>query len=426
MHINLRYRRDGLPVRLPDDIDVRILRMGSGDLLPDPLEAVRRELASPTAGPPLNEIGVGKRTAAITISDITRPVPHRVMLPPMLDVLNDAGIPDTSITVIIGTGLHRPNSDDELCDMVGSETFGRVRFVNHMARDRSTLSDLGHTSRGTPVYINSEFVDADLHIATSLIEPHLMAGYSGGRKAVCPGLAGAETMRIMHGPVMLDHANAREGILDENPFHEEATEIACMARVDFALMVSLDEGRNLTGVFGGELIASHGAGCRHVEERVSAYVDEPCDVIITTSAGYPLDLTFYQSVKAMTAAVPVVKQGGTIIVASGCSEGVGSHDFTELMHGMRSADQFRQWMRQPDNFVIDQWQLQCMCRALDTAEILYYTDGLPASELENLLVTPVPSVEEGLDRALRRHGRSARVAVIPDGPYVLAKIGERA
>ena len=425
MKLTLRYDKAGLQVEIPDSADVRVLSMSPAAPLPDGERAVRQALASPIGSAPLAEIARGARTAAVTISDITRPVPNAVLLPPILDTLNASGVPDERISIVIGTGLHRPNTEEEIRSMVGEAVAGRCRIINHFARDESTLKHLGETSRGTPVWVNRVFAEADVRIATSLIEPHLMAGYSGGRKAVCPGLAGIETMRVMHGATMLSHPAAREGNLEGNPFHEEATEIARMAGVQFIVAVSLDDQRRLTGVFAGDLEHAHLSGCRAVERHVSAWVDEPVDVVVTTSAGYPLDLTFYQSVKSMTAVLPILKEGGTIVVASACREGIGSPEFTRLMRETSSVEEFRARIADPGFFVVDQWQLQEMCKAIEKAgEILYYTDGLDADTVADLLVTPVPSVEAALDRALATHGRSAKVAIIPEGPYVLPRMRE--
>jgi lactate racemase len=421
MNIHLRYGRNGLDTELPDGIDAHILRMAQAAPVADPDAAVRHALANPIASEPLSVVARGKSSAAITISDITRPVPNAVLLPPILDTLNGAGIPDVNILVVVGTGLHRPNTKSELREMVGDDILRRVEIVNHVARDESTLMHLGETPRGTPVWINRAFVEADLHIATSLIEPHLMAGFSGGRKAICPGMAGAKTMRIMHGPTLLSHELACEGHLEGNPFHEEATEIARMVGVDFIVNTALNENREVTGVFAGDLEAAHTEGCRFVAEQCSAELPRPADIILTTSAGYPLDLTFYQSVKAMTAALPGVKPGGTVIVAAACNEGIGSPEYTQLMAETTSVEQFRARISDPDFFVIDQWQTQEMCRALDKVDVLFYTDGLPADTIGSLLVTPVESVRAGLDAALHKHGQDALVAVIPDGPYVLPR-----
>lgn len=428
MSLILRYGRHGLAVTLPDSPHVTVLRMKPAAGLPDPDAAVQAALENPIGSPSLRALAESTRkargavNACITISDITRPVPNRLILPPILRVLNECSIPDERITILIGTGLHRPNTDAEIREMLGVRIQRRIRVVNHDARDESTLVHLGGTSRGTPIWIDRLWVEADLRIATSLIEPHLMAGFSGGRKAICPGLAGVRTMRLMHGPQLLSHERACEGVLDGNPFHEEATEIARRARVDFIVNVALSELREITGVFAGDLEAAHAAGCQFVAERATAHIEEPADIVVTSSAGYPLDLTFYQSVKAMTAAMPVVKPGGTMIVAAACEEGIGSSDFARLMRETTCAEQFRRRLSDPEFFVIDQWQLQEMCKALDRADVLYYTDGLDGETVRSLLVTPVSSVEEGLRQALLRHGADARIAVIPEGPYVLPRV----
>ena len=422
MHLHLAYGRTGLHVDLPDDANVHVLRTREKPALADPDAAVRDAIASPIGCPPLREIARGRSTAAITISDITRPVPNATILAPILDALNDAGIPDHGILIVVGTGLHRPNTPDEICEMVGDDIVQRVEIVNHVARDESTLAHLGKTSRGTPVWLNRAFLDADIHIATSLIEPHLMAGFSGGRKAVCPGLAGVATMRVMHGPDLLSHPRACEGVLKGNPFHEQASEIARMARVDFTVNAALSGAREMVGVFAGDLDLAHAEGCQFVASQCIATLPKAADIVVTTSAGYPLDLTFYQSVKAMTAALPAVKQGGTIVVASACGEGIGSPEFTQLLRETPSVDAFRGRLADPRKFVIDQWQLQEMCKALDRADMRYVTHGLDDDTVRDLLVTPAPSVEAAVEEALDRHGRDALIAVMPEGPYVMPRV----
>jgi len=429
MIVELKYGRRGLRAEIPVQVSCTVLRAGAVEALACEEAAVNASLHHPIGGRPLGEIARsrvshrhGTAAAAITVSDITRPVPNSLIVPQVLDVLNKAGIADEKITVIVGTGLHRASTELEITEILGVDVPRRCRVVSHVARDKSTLAYLGETSRGTPIWVNREFVEADVRIAVSLIEPHFMAGFSGGRKAVCPGLAGVDTMRVLHGPEMLSHPNIREGCLAGNPFHEEATEIARRAGLDFTISVTLNEQRNITGVYSGDPEYAHAAGCAAAARSTIVSIPELVDAVITTSAGYPLDLTFYQSVKAMTAALPILKKGGTLIVASSCDEGIGSPDFTELMLGTASVKEFRNRLQDPGFFVPDQWQFQMMCRALETAQVLYYSTGIPADILAKLFVTPIASVEEGIALALERHGSRTSLAIIPEGPYVMPAV----
>ncbi|HRS94515.1 MAG TPA: nickel-dependent lactate racemase [Candidatus Latescibacteria bacterium] len=429
MIVELKYGRRGLRVEIPAQVSCRVLRANTAGALADEEASVNASLHHPIGSRPLAEIARsrishrhGVATASITVSDITRPVPNSLIVPQVLNVLNTAGIADEHIAVIVGTGLHRASTEQEIAEILGADVPRRCRVTSHVARNRSTLAYLGKTSRGTPIWVNREFVEADVRIAVSLIEPHFMAGFSGGRKAVCPGLAGVDTMRVLHGPEILSHPNVREGCLAGNPFHEEATEIARRAGLDFTISVTLNEQRRITGVYSGDPETAHAAGCAAAARNTTAQIPEPVDAVITTSAGYPLDLTFYQSVKAMTAALPILKKGGTLIVASSCDEGIGSPDFTELMLGTPSLKEFRDRLKDPGFFVPDQWQFQMMCRALETAQVLYFSTGIPADILAKLFVTPIASVEEGIARALERHGSGASMAIIPEGPYVMPAV----
>ncbi len=420
MNIRLDYGQEGLEFALPEG--ARVLQMAATPGLDRIEERLDRALAEPLGCPPLADLARGRRDACIVISDITRPVPNAAILPPILRILEAEGIPRDRITILIGTGLHRPNEGAELITLVGEEIATGYRIVNHRARAQETLSFLGTTSIGAPVWIDTLYLEADLKIATSLIEPHLMAGYSGGRKAICPGLMGVETMRVLHGPELLGHPNAAEGIIDGNPFHQQALEVARMAEVDLTLNVAMNAERQVTGIFCGDLEEAHAAGVRFVETSAGATVDAPVDIAVTTAAGFPLDLTYYQAVKGLTAIMPIIKQGGTIIIAARCAEGIGSPEFSELLLSTPDVPAFRDRLADPERFTIDQWQLQELCKVLDKAEVLLYSEGIAAADRERLLVKVVGSVQEGVEQALRRHGLDASIAVVPKGPYVLTRL----
>ena len=285
MRVGVKYGRGFLNVDVPDGNLAGILTIRHGDPLQDPETAVREAVESPIDSLPLAQLVAGRSSACIIISDVTRPVPNRVILPPILETLERQGIPREKIVILIATGIHRPTTEKELEEMVGLDIMNNYRIVNHLSGEPETHKYLGLTRNGTPVHINKTYLESDVKIATGLIEPHLMAGYSGGRKAICPGIASVETMKVMHGPQILEHPNASVGVLDDNPFHIEATEIALMAGVDFNLNVAIDNERRITGVFAGELVESHRAGCEFVEKRVTATLPHAADLVIVSSAG---------------------------------------------------------------------------------------------------------------------------------------------
>ena len=422
MKVTMDYGRDGLDIEVPDHANV--LQMSDAPALCNLDQKLEEALAHPIGALALRQLAQGRSDACIVISDITRPVPNAKILPPMLRILEEEGIAREDITILVGTGLHRPNEGEELVQLVGEEIACSYRIVNHKARERDTLTYLGDTSGGAPIWIDTLYVESDLKIATSLIEPHLMAGYSGGRKAICPGLMGVDTMRILHGPKLLSHANAAEGIIEGNPFHRQALEVARRAGVDFTLNVAMNERREVTGIFAGDLEKAHAEGVSFVQRQNGATLSEPVDMVVTSSAGLPLDLTFYQAVKGLTAALSIIREGGTVLIVARCDEGIGGPEFTDLLLNTTSVETFAQRLEDPDFFVIDQWQLQELCKVMRKANVMMFSEGIQDEDRERVLVEMVPSVEGAIARVLNERGADARIAVIPKGPYVLTQLQE--
>lgn len=422
MRVRLEYHRQGLEVELPDANVRAVLYSQPVEPLADPDAAIRAVLERPTASPPLAELAKGRKNACILICDVTRPVPNEQILTPMLETLHAAGLDREQILILVATGLHRPNWGDELREMVGACIVENYRFENHDGKRIEDHVYLGETDNKTPVYLDRRYVEADLKIATGLIEPHFMAGYSGGRKLICPGVAGIDTVRAWHSPRFLEHPNARSGVLDANPVHEENTRIAQMAGCDFIVNVCIDGFRRITHVCGGDMIQAWLQGVRHCQRQVTATLSEPVDVVVTSCAGYPLDATFYQSVKGMVGALPIVKEGGTVILAAGMSEGIGSPEFQQLLFETDCLDEFLRRISETDFFIMDQWQLEELAKAARRCEIKVVTDGLDVATLSQFFVTPCDSVEQAIRQALDKHGPDASIAVIPDGPYVMPEL----
>jgi nickel-dependent lactate racemase len=425
MRIQLEYGRTGLEVELPDHNVVGCLQYRPAEPVADPDGAVRRCLTQPTGTPPLLEMARGRANACVVISDVTRPVPNRLLLPPILETLEAAGIPRRDILILIATGMHRPNLGDELIEMVGPEIVANYRIENHHGTERDEHTYLGETARGTPVWIDSRYINADLKITTGLIEPHFMAGFSGGRKLICPGLAGLDTVRIWHGPDFLEHPGARNGCIDGNPVHEENTAIGLMAGCDFIVNVVIDAKRRLLRVVAGDMVAAHLEGVNFAREPLMATLPEPVDIVVTTSAGYPLDTTFYQAVKGIVTAMPIVKQGGTIILAASMSEGIGSPEFQRVFEENPTLEGFMQRILAKEYFMMDQWQVEELAKAKRHAQVKVVSDGLPPETLRRLFVEPAASVEAAIADSLADHGPDATIAVIPKGPYVLAELDEK-
>jgi len=419
MRVTLDYGRSGLHVNLPDERIVGPLAIQPVAPLPDPERALLAALARPIGTAPLAEIARGRRDACILVCDITRPVPNRLILPPLLQILEEQGMARRDILILVATGLHRPNEGVELEEMLGPEIVAGYRIENHHGKILAEHDYLGTTARGVPVYLDSRYVRADLKITTGLIEPHLMAGYSGGRKVICPGIAALETVKVWHGPRFLEHPRADSGILDGNPVHEENTHIARLAGCDFIVNVCLDGQRRVTWVGAGHMERAWEEGVRFVEQVVRVLVTEPLDVVVTSCAGYPLDATFYQAVKGMTGALPIVKQGGTIIVVASLSEGLGSPEFQGLLADNPDLRIFKERILGKDYFVMDQWQLEELAKVVARCKVKMVSHGVPAATLRRCHVEPVATVEQAVADSLSEYGPTARVAVIPKGPYVL-------
>lgn len=291
----MRYGRGTLDIEIPNQNLAGVLTIQQSVPLADAEQSIWEALEAPIDSAPLDCLAANRTSACVVISNVTRPVPNQLILPPILRTLESSGIPREKITILIATGIHRPNEGKELEEMVGCDIMNEYRIVNHLSQEPQAHKYLGLTRNGTPVHIDKTYLDSDLKITTALIEPHLMAGYSGGRKAICLGLVSVETVKTMRGPQILEHPKTSVGVIEGNPFHIEAAEIALMAGVDFSVNIAIDNRRRLTGVFAGDLVKAHLAGAKFVERRVKVSLPRPVDAVVASGAGYPLDTTFLSS-----------------------------------------------------------------------------------------------------------------------------------
>ncbi len=418
MNVTLDYGRTGLPVTLPDDRMIAPpLAIRPAEPLADENAAIEAALKNPIGSKPLADLARGKKSACVVICDITRPVPNQRLLPPILRTIEAAGVPRDAITILIATGLHRPNEGEELVELVGEEIARTYRCVNHFGKDRDSHDFLGITPKGVPVWIDKRYLQAELKITTGLIEPHLMAGYSGCRKVICPGIVALETVRVWHGPKFLEHPKADVGSIEGNPVHEENTLIAQMAGCDFIANVCIDGKRRILWVGAGDMIEAWREGVKFCREVVLAGVPAPCDVVVTSCAGYPLDTTWYQAVKGLTGVLSIVKKGGTIVLAASLTEGLGSHEFQESLADYDANGRYDR-PSESDTCEMDEWQLVMMKKVTQHCKVKVVTHGLAPEILRKCHVEPAASVEAAVAEALASYGPSARLAVIPKGPYV--------
>ena len=384
-----------IDVSVPDDFRTQVIHSQTAKGLADEQAALASALDAPIGCPALTELAKGKKTAAISVCDITRPAPNRRTLPPLLERLHAAGIPVDGVTILIATGLHRGATPEEIDTIVGPEIAAKYRIVSHDAKVLADHRHLGTTGRGTPVYVDGRFVAADLHITLGFIEQHLMLGFSGGRKLIAPGLAAQETIKVLHSPRFIREPKATEGSIANNPLHADLLEIARMARHDFMLDVTLTQERAISGVFAGDPVKAHAAGVAFVEQTCLERLDEPVDAVITSSAGYPLDLTFYQCVKGITAAQHMVKPGGRILIVAQCAEGVGSPEFARKLAEMRD---FRSFLDEIHSAVVevDQWQLEKLALVGEKFDLFFYTPGVTRGQMGFLAERVFGSIDEAV------------------------------
>jgi nickel-dependent lactate racemase len=420
--IDISYGKGSLPVRLPNHARPTIIRKPHLPRIGDPGAAIRQALDHPMGARPFKLLAQGRRSACILICDITRPVPNHLFLRPMIEDLLAAGMPADRICVLIATGLHRPNEGAELAELIGDPwVLSTVRVENHFARNDADCIDLGRTAtRGTPIKINRRFIEADLKIATGLVEPHFMAGYSGGRKVVAPGVAHADTIRTFHNARFMEDPFASSCNLDRNPLHEEQLEIVRTIGEIYGVNTVIDEARDLVHVTFGEIIQSHLAAVEFVRQITEIRVPRKFKTIVTSAAGYPLDKTYYQTVKGMVTPIDILEPGGTLIIASECSEGIGSPEFHASQARLVSMgpDAFLQMIQRKSLADVDEWQTEMQLKPMRIGRVQLYASGLSAEERRVVGVDVVTSIDQAVSESVTRSGDD-EVAVIPEGPYVV-------
>ena len=422
MTIELLYGRGTLALTPPAGCVPTIIQKPAMPVLDDPRGAIEQALAQPVDTPALSELARGKRSACVLICDITRPVPNGLFLPALIRTLLAAGVPRAGITVLIATGLHRPNRDAELAEVVGDPwTLETVTVQNHIATDDAAHVLLGRTpARGTLVRLDRRLVDADLRIATGLVEPHFMAGWSGGRKVIAPGVAHAETITTFHNAAFMAHPRATNCVLEGNPLHEELIAIMAMLGGALALNTVIDDRRRLAFVNFGEIVQSHLRAVAFARRYAQVPVDRRFHTVVTSAAGYPLDKTYYQTVKGMVGPMEILAPGGDLIVASACSEGMGSKHYVAAQRRLVTlgADGFGASIEGKPHADIDEWQTQMQLRPMRVGRVRLYTEGLSVEDGALTGVERITDLPGAIADSIARHG-DPRVAFVPEGPYVV-------
>jgi nickel-dependent lactate racemase len=419
--IELLYDRGRLAVTPPAGCVPTIIAKHAMPVLPDPVGAIEAALASPVDAPPLVELARGKRSACILICDITRPVPNGLFLPALVRTLLEAEIPHQGITILVATGLHRPNEGAELAELVGDPwVLEQVRVVNHFAREDADHVLLGRTPRGTVIRLDRRFVEADLKIVTGLVEPHFMAGFSGGRKVIAPGIAHSETITTFHNARFMSHPSAENCVLEENPLHREQLEIVGMLGKVLAVNTVIDEHRRLSFVNFGEVIDSHLQAVEYIRRFAQVSVPRRYRTVVTSAAGYPLDKTYYQTVKGMVGPLDILEPGGTLIVVSECSEGMGSSEYVDAQRRLIQAGPqgFLDAIMAKSHADIDEWQTQMQLKPMRVGAVRLFAGGLKGEDRSLTGVEMIDDLRQAVESSVRSSGEDA-LAVIPEGPYVV-------
>ena len=415
--VDIAYGRGRLPLVLKHGLaEWHVLTRKIVPPFPDARRAFADACRNPIGCRPLREQIRASDRVVIVTSDATRPVPNHVLIPWLLEEL---GIPAEQVTIVIGTGSHRRNTPDEIAASFGEETARRVQIVNHYAYDPEEHVEVGTTRSGTRVSFHRLYVEADKRIAVGLIEPHFFAGFSGGAKAIAPGIAAVECILDLHRYDLIAHPNATWGQLDGNPVYNAVAEMAAFCPPDFLVNVTLNETRAITGFFVGDYVAAHRAGCAAVFDHAMLPVARRFPIVVTSNSGYPLDQNLYQSVKGMSAAARVTEDGGSILMASECSDGIPDHGrFAEWLREHDTVDDLDAHLRAAHVPTLDQWQAQVLVQILKRNRVNLYSTLGPETVRQCKLI-PIDDLQQALDHEIQSFGKGASVALLPEGPLTI-------
>jgi len=419
---HLQYGRDGLEVELPaNNVTVLTPRFVAG--LPDEAAAFRAAVRKPMGGRPLVERVKASDRVAVVIPDITRPLPTDRLLPWLFTEL--AHVAPERITIVNGTGSHRANTPEELGRMLGREIAGRYPIVNHDAHDQGQLLEVGRAPGGEPVLLNRAYVEADRRIVLGLIEPHFMAGFSGGYKGIFPALADIASILRYHGARVIGDPRSTWGALEGNPTQDLIRHNGALVPLDFCINVTVNRDRQITALFCGEVMTAHLAGCDFARSTAMVACAEPYPIVVTTNSGYPLDQNLYQAVKGMSAAAQIVSDGGYIAAAARCNDGFPAHgNFKQLLFDHDSPRALLDTIQAPGFSLYDQWEAQILALIRLKARVGLYSQ-IPADEVRRAHLEPLDDIGAAVAEERRRLGDDAPVAVLPEGPMTIPYLSTR-
>lgn len=418
MEVEVPYGIQTRRVTVPER--TRVVRSKPLAPLQDARAAFDAAARAPIESAPLADLVRPTDRVALVISDLTRPTPNYLLVPWLLETLN--AIPRKQFVILVGNGSHRAMTTQELVHMLGEEIVATVPIINHDATDEAMLTYAGATPTGVPVWINRHYLEADVRIVTGFIEPHFFAGFSGGPKGVIPGLAGLETIRALHSAALLDHPQATWMKLDDNPIHQGIHAAVALCPAEFLVNVTLDPAHQITGIFAGNMVAAHRTGCAAIMHQAIGLEKQYFDLVITSNAGYPLDQNLYQSVKGMTAAAQLVREGGAIVLIAECRDGFPTHGaYRQLLMGARTVSDLLALIRRPGFQSPDQWQVQKQALVQEHAQV-YLHSSLSEQSVKDALLIPAPNLQETINMLLATKGPESRIAVLPEGPMTVMQV----
>jgi len=420
--IRLAYGEEGLEINLSGDLNVDVLEPRYIESLQDQAAAIEDALLNPIDSKPLREMIKQADTVGIIINDITRPIPYKIILPILLRELGD--IPDEQILLFNATGTHRPNTNAELTEMLGEEVLSRFKIIQNDAGDRTSHKLAGTTKSGNEIWLHKAYLDCDIRILTGFIEPHFFAGFSGGGKAVMPGLALLETILANHSVSNIDHPNATWGVTYGNPIWEEIQQAATLVPPSFLLNLALNRDKKITAVFAGDFHKAYEQGCKYVRKNVMVAVDKLYDIVITGNSGYPLDMNLYQAVKGMSVAARIVTTDGSIIVAAECRDGIPDHgEYGKLLFEAENHDTLLRKIHEKNFIRQDMWQAQIHGMICQKTDVYFHSRNLGDEQIKRAFLKPCSRIEDTLEKLLRKYGgRDASVCVLPEGPQTIPYI----
>jgi lactate racemase len=417
MRLRLDYGTTGLLAEFPEKRTTVIEPMHIPPA-PDPRALLLKAIREPVGKPSLRDLYRAGQRVAISVCDITRAQPRQIMIEALLSEM--PGVRHNDVTIMIATGTHRRNTTEEIERMIGRELAQNCRIVCHDARDDASLVHMGNTSTGVRVLLNRAWVESEFKITTGFVEPHFFAGFSGGPKMVAPGLAGLETVMTLHNAARIGHPKATWGIIEGNPVHDDVREISRMTGVDFALDVTLNRDQQITAAFAGDLLKEHATACAVARQNAMRPCEKPFDVVVTTNSGYPLDQNLYQAVKGMSAAAKIVKDGGTIICASECRDGLPNHGaYGQILASQSSPRALLDMITTQGYSKADQWQVQIQAMIQLKAKVLVKAGCLTDQQIREAHFQPISDVASAVDEALKLEGPGGTVCVLPHGPQTI-------